>query len=146
MPRENEPGVYQKGNAGLAGVVVTAGGAADDVYQNGAAIDRLNYESCMVVVNLNNGTLASGQSAVPTVKLQDSADGSTGWADYGTAQILPTITNPTQSGVGTAGFDLRGAKRYVRPVAKVNLSSANTDTLNLSAAVILSGARSYPIA
>lgn len=85
----------------------------------GSAVDRLTYSHLLATANAKVG---SGTGSI-TLTIQDSADGSTGWADY-TPNV---IFDSNLSGVTTASFpaistdgvkkldvDLSNAKRYIR--------------------------------
>lgn len=97
---------------GLAPAAVTTNG-------NGTGIDRLHYSHLLAVANT---TYTSGTGTLD-IKIQDSADNSTGWAD-----LTPTyLFDSNASGITTAAFsqistdgvikldvDLGAAKRYIR--------------------------------
>lgn len=97
---------------GLAPAAVTTNG-------NGSAIDRITYSHLLATANV---TYTSGTGTLD-IKIQDSADGSTGWADF-TPNV---IFDSNASGITTAAFpqisttgvqkldvDLAAAKRYIR--------------------------------
>lgn len=117
---------------------------------NGAAVDRLvNGALAMSCkANIHLGVTTNTPTAVTaTQKIQDSADGSTGWADY-----KPDGTNTAQSTTGAAAYpsdsnlsvNLRMAKRYIRQVITPNLTGASS-TLGVAGTVALGGLANTPI-
>jgi hypothetical protein len=107
---------------------------------NGSAIDRLTYAHLLTTLNIvvNSGTL-------PTldVKIQDSANGSTGWADFVPSVIYAngdqTVTTAkfpqvTTDGISKMDVDLGNAKRYIR---FVKLLGGSSPQIYLSCAVLL---------
>lgn len=87
---------------------------------NGSAIDRLRYSHLMAGLNV---TVSSGTNPTLDVKVQDSADGSTGWADYTPSVVfsnnlsgVTTAAFPqvTTTGINKLDVDLSAAKRYIR--------------------------------
>lgn len=135
----------------LVATTVTAGGGADDVAQNGVAIDRFasnripqSGKLCVPV----EATLGGSETATVALKLQDSADGSTGWADYDyttdTDQYSPTVINATGNSMVTRNVNLAGAKRWVRAVVTVTMSAASADTAAISATLVLGGWSELP--
>lgn len=109
---------------------------------NGAAIDRLGYGSCSIaaITGLDTGS-PSARSA--TVKLQDSADGATGWNDISGA---PTIAVTAVSSIGEAEVNLASAKRYIRAVTTTAFTAGSTPTLFSAVVVTLGGADKVPAA
>lgn len=107
---------------------------------DGAAIDRLGYGSC--VLHHACG-VATGAPTGQTVdhKLQDSADGSTGWADYvpptGTAAATQLTANSTEA---EKDVDLSGAKRFIRVRRVVGFTGGTTPAIPTQASVTLGGA------
>ena len=98
---------------GIAPAAVTTDGA-------GSSIDRLGYAHMLATIN---ATVNSGTTPTIDCKVQDSADGSTGWADYvpgvyfdsnNTAQTEAAFPQVTTDGVQKLDVDLSAAKRYVR--------------------------------
>jgi hypothetical protein len=107
---------------------------------NGPAIDRRGYGSC--VLHHACG-VASGAPASRTVdtKLQDSADGSTGWNDYvpptGTAAATQLVADSTEA---EKDVDLSGAKGFIRTVRVVAFTGGTTPAIAVQASVTLGGA------
>jgi hypothetical protein len=131
----------------LQAVSIVAGGGADDVFQDGTAIDRSNFHDAVLKV-MAKATLSGADTAIVTAKLQESADGSTGWTDL-TPSSSDSPSPKTIAATGVAeielNFNLRPAKKFVRCQAKANLSAANTDTCMLSAELVLGDASSGPV-
>ncbi len=140
-------GAYIKNVMGLAPVIITAGGAGDNADQNGPAIDRQGYLSCEFTL-VAQAVLASGQSSTVDARIQDSANGSTGWADYGSPATQLTLEDgvANERGMVNGKVNLDGAKRYIRLVGKANPSAANTDTVDMAGVVTLGGANELPAA
>jgi hypothetical protein len=136
---QTDIGAYIKS---VKGVNPTNSGAATI---NGAAIDRQGFLSC----ELHHACgAASGGPSARTVdcKLQDSADGSNGWADY----------NPDGAGSGAAAqlstdnaearkaINLASAKRYIRVVETVAFTGGSSPAIPVAATVVLGGADQLP--
>jgi hypothetical protein len=91
---------------------------------NGPAFDLLPYED-KAIIALNAGAL-TGTNPTLDVKIQHSADGSTGWADV---VLSPQGTNLSFGQVTTAAsaqqieFNTSDLKRYIRAVATVGGTS-----------------------
>lgn len=80
----------------------------------GSAVDLQGYQGKLKVMQ-NVGTV-SGTTPTLDGKLQDSADGSTGWADVtGATFTQVTAADSLQS----IGVDTRAVKRYVRYVGTI---------------------------
>lgn len=94
--------------------VVTIGPTAHSGAANGTAVDTLGFDAA--VMKVIAGSIASG--ATVDCKLQESADGSTGWADIsGAAIVQMTDTDdnkPPMVDVLLGGVANR--KRYIRAV------------------------------
>ena len=82
---------------------------------NGSAADILDYEGHVAAILQS----AAGTGTTPTldVKLQDSADGSTGWADIAGAAFTQ-VTNAAPSAQAVK-FNASAARRHIRAVATV---------------------------
>lgn len=89
---------------------------------NGPAIDTAGYQEACVVLSVGAVT-ATGSL---TAKVQDSADGSTGWADItGAAFTAVPDTGDNQVQVGMIKLDGNLAKRYIRVVTIVATAAAD---------------------
>ena len=97
-----------------------AGSAVGTV--NGVAVDTAGYQEACVVLSV--GAVASTGSL--NVKVQDSADGSTGWADVaGAAFTAVPDTGDNQVQIGFIKLDGNLAKRYLRVVGVVATAAAD---------------------
>jgi hypothetical protein len=114
---------------------------------NGAAIDRAgvggaNYFQSSVL-KLSRGAVAGAPSAhTADGKLQDSADGSAGWADIAGAAVAQLAADNTESQVNV---DLTGVKRFIRSVVTVAFTGGTTPTLPVAAEVVLGPAMELPV-
>jgi len=112
---------------------------------NGAAIDRQGFLSCELH-HASGAATGSPSSRTVDSKLQDSADGSTGWADY----------NPDGAGSGAAAqltadntearkaINLAAAKRFIRVVEVVAFVGGTSPAIPVAASVVLGGADQLP--
>lgn len=89
----------------------------------GSAIDIKDYVGKMKFI-LASAAAAAGSSPTLDVKLQDSADGSSGWADISGA----TFTQVTDAADATEeiGVNIDGVKRYIRAVGTIGGTSTPT--------------------
>lgn len=106
---------------------------------NGAAIDRQDFLSC--VLHLLNGAVSGSDTFTADAKLQESADGTTGWTDITGAAVTQSVAD---DGSEYVDVNLKGVKRYIRAV--VVTTTSGTDTLPVSATVVLGGAQDMPAA
>ncbi|GAB4245695.1 MAG: hypothetical protein OHK0028_23650 [Deltaproteobacteria bacterium] len=82
---------------------------------NGSAVDILAYEGqSAAILQSSAGT---GTNPTLDVKLQDSADGSTGWADIAGAAFTQ-VTNAAPA-AQIVKFNASNARRYVRAVVTI---------------------------
>lgn len=135
-PHLRNIGSYLAPKHGLSAVASSAGS------RNGSAIDRLGYESAQLVVQTGAVTGAPTSFTVD-VKLQDSADGSTGWADYtapGASAVAAIATMTAADTTAKANVDLSGAKRFVRAVGTVGFVAGTTPTALNNCVLVLGGA------
>lgn len=113
--------------------------------RNGSAINRRVGGSLAMSLTLIATTGAeTGSPSARTfdAKIQDSADGSTGWADY----IPPdqtTVAAVTQitaaSSEAEVDVNLSGAKQYVRVVDTLAFTGGTSPTLGIQTTVVLGG-------
>jgi hypothetical protein len=119
---------------------------------NGAAIDRMlttggneGYYSCVLTGGCG---AATGTPTTQTydVKLQDSADGSTGWADFTDEDGNGAITQITADDTnGTTGnVNLKSAKGFIRFVEIVAFTGGTSPDIPHACNVVLGGARVLP--
>jgi len=119
--------------AGLPALANSAG------TRNGAAIDRLQSGalagSCVIAANVG-ATTGTPSATTYDVRVQDSADGSTGWADVGAA-----ITQKTSltAALAQRDVDLTGARRFIRVVEVVAFTGGTTPATPAAVDVILGG-------
>lgn len=102
---------------------------------NGTAVDAYGYRTAMVVAL--SGTITDGSHALT---LQDSDDGSTGWANVADVIGSVTLTSPDDNIVAELG----GAqfRRYLRVVAT---TSGATTGGNFGALIVLGTPRRTPV-
>lgn len=101
----------------------------------GAAIDRTGFYSC--VLHGACGAASGSPSAQSVIhKLQDSADGSTGWNDFAPA-VAPALT--ADNAEVELDVDLAGAKRFIRGVAVVALTGGSTPAIPVAQTLVLGG-------
>lgn len=123
----------------VVGVRPLAAQAASAV--NGPAIDRAGFNSCEVIGYTGADTGAPTARTL-ACKLQDSADGSTGWADL-TGGAVPDVTAINSE--ARLSFDLaKTIKQFIRIVHTVSFTAGTSPTLFIGSVVILGGARTLP--
>lgn len=123
-------------------VTSLAPAAARTTSANGTSVDRMQtlqaYRSAMLVVHA--GTVTDGTHAV---KVQESADGSTGWTDVAAGNLqgsLPSLSSSADEAVTMVG--VRPTKRYLRAVSTV--SGATTGGV-YAVSVVLGRPRFKPV-
>ena len=107
---------------------------------NGAAINRQGFESCVLHAGSGAATGSPTTQALDA-KLQDSADGSTGWADLSGAAITQITAVNSEAHVNV---NLRAAKQFIRVVTTVAFTGGTAPTLGNEAAVVLGGIDTKP--
>jgi hypothetical protein len=107
---------------------------------NGSAIDRQGKDSCVLVATSGAAT-GTPTSFTYDSKLQQSDDGSTGWADISGAAVAQITADATQKSVNV---DLTGAKRYIRAVDVVAFVGGTSPTLPSGSVVVLGGSEVEP--
>jgi len=107
---------------------------------NGAAIDRDGFLSC-VLEGQTGAASGTPTSLTADFRLEDSADGSTGWADLAGA-VVPQLTAVDQDKHVDA--NLASAKRYIRTVATVAFVGGTSPKVGVAAAVALGPALTAP--
>ncbi|WP_395109789.1 hypothetical protein [Actinomadura sp. SCN-SB] len=118
---------------GPAARTATANGSAVDTVQNGGMQD--------VVLVVDAGTVTDGDHAIT---VQESADGSTGWAAVAAGNVrgtLPTLADDADEAVTMV--EVRPTKRYVRAVSTVTGSPSTGGVY--SATFILGAPRFKPV-
>ncbi|MBQ0947655.1 hypothetical protein [Streptomyces sp. RK76] len=108
---------------------------------NGTAVDRgVNggMQDAMLVVT--TGVVTDGSHAVA---IQDSANGSTGWAAVDASQLTgaaPTVDNADDGAVFEVG--IRSTRRYLRAVV---VTTGSTTGAFIGAHIVLSSPRNAPV-
>ena len=126
--------------AGLAALNNAAG------TRNGAAIDRLQNGAMAnsLVLACNVGATTGSPSAQTyDCKVQDSADGSTGWTDISGAAITQKTT--ATAALVQRDVDLAPARRFIRVVEVVALTGGSTPGTPAAVDVILGGFDRLPV-
>jgi hypothetical protein len=96
-------------------VVESLPAAARTATANGAAVDRANFGSVMVAVHAGDVT-----DGTHTIKLQTSANGSSGWTDVPAEELqgsFSALTSSVDSRVVEVGY--LGSGRFLRVVSTV---------------------------
>ena len=108
--------------------------AAQTATANGAAVDMQTYIG--QVKFILSSTAGTGTTPTLDVKLQDSANGTTGWADItGAAFTQVTDAADANEAIGVA---IDGAERYVRAVVTISGT-----TPSFTCGVVAVGAKQY---
>ena len=113
--------------------------------RNGNAVDRLQpgglAGSCLLVRN-TGATTGTPSATTLDVKIQSSADGSTGWADV-TSGALAQKTTLT-SLLAELDIDLSSALRYLRAVEVTAFTAGTSPATPNSVEIILGGFSKLP--
>lgn len=102
----------------------------------GVAVDTSGFGDGVVVITVGAATGAPTAQSVAG-KLQESADGSTGWTDITGAAITAITTNDKTSEIKVALNSRVAHLRYIRAVVTPTLTGGTTPTIPVSAVVIL---------
>lgn len=139
-------GAYIKSVLAFNHDAIIAGAGDDGVLQNGRAVNRLNYLSCVLTVVVS-AVLASSETVSITAQLQDSADGSTGWANYGDPLAITEVAadGADENGEVELDVNLSGAKQYIRANITITMSAGATDTSETMAMFTFAGEHERPI-
>ncbi|WP_141323589.1 hypothetical protein [Myxococcus sp. AB025B] len=119
------------------GTVPAAVGAGT---RNSAAVDRMGFDSCVLTASSGAATGAPSTLSL-AAKLQDSADGQSGWTDLPGAAVEPLTTS---SAVARVNVRLPTARRYLRVVETVALTGGTSPTLGASSLIVLCGPDEIP--
>ena len=109
---------------------------------NGDAIDTMGYSDLCLYGQVGSAS-GTPDSFTAIFKLQDSADGSTNWADV-TGMVLSTITTAK----GKAKLNVPGLwknRRYVRVVSTVAFVGGTSPAIPCEGGVLLGLAASEPV-
>lgn len=108
---------------------------------SGAAIDRLGYHSAVLMLMVGSPSGAPTSFTVDA-KLQESADGSTGWTDVSGGAVSQITSANSQAEVN---LNLVGLKRYIRAVVTVSFTGGTSPAIPVVACVVLGYGDSLPI-
>jgi hypothetical protein len=107
----------------------------------GVAVDLKGYEGALVLFNIGNSLDTLSGSVYVTLSVQDSDNGSTGWADLASTKYRIDegsllIDDPAEDSIQTAVTVLAGAgvKRYIRPL--ITFTGTHTNGFPIGATVI----------
>jgi len=81
--------------------------------ETGSAVDVQAYDGMALVVL--NSSAGDDADATLNAKIQDSADGSTGWADI-TGAAFTEVDDTAGGSIQAITFDIAQAKQYIRAV------------------------------
>lgn len=84
---------------------------------NSSAVDVTGFDEAFVIVNA--GAHSTGTD---DIKIQDSADGASGWADV-TNAAFTQITSANHNGSFVGFLDVKKTKRFIRVVTTVAVAS-----------------------
>jgi len=107
---------------------------------NGAAIERTNFKSCKLHAACGAASGAPSAQSVDS-KLQESADGSTGWADIAGAAVTQMTGDDEEQ---TVDVDLGSALNYIRVVTVVAFTGGTAPAVEVQSAVALGGSMELP--
>ena len=107
---------------------------------NGVAIDRLGLMSG-VVHAVTGAVTGAPTSLTYTVSLQDSVDGSTGWAAVPDSTVVVSAANAEAE----FNVNLDRTRRFIRVVGVVAFVGGTTPNLNIAATVTLGGGSVKPV-
>lgn len=119
---------------GLAALTNSAG------TRNGSAVDRLqggSMANSLVLLCNVGATTGSPSAQTYDCKLQDSADGSTGWNDIAGAAI--TQKTSATAALSHVDVNLAGAKRYLRVVEVVAFTGGSQPATPAGVVLVLGG-------
>lgn len=134
--------MYQMKNVGSLIKVVTSHAPKTSAGEtiNGSAVDRQDFLSCVLAARAGAAT-GTPTSFTFNAKLQDSADGSTGWADI-TGGAVAAIS--ADNGEKHVNVNLSSAKRYLRVVSVIAFTGGTSPALPVQTDVVLGGAQITP--
>jgi hypothetical protein len=134
----------------------TAGSTGDATEVDCAWVDRFGDAdgpvlSAKLVITYTAALAAQGNTLSFGVQMQDATSiGGAGGDDYGTA-VASTVAatgnsgGSTETGTFEVDIDLAAARQFVRAQITPNLSAADTDTCEWSAALVLFGSAAQPM-
>lgn len=107
---------------------------------NGSAVDTQGYGSAVLTVSAGDIDTASGDETY-AFNVEESADGSTGWAAISGATVSVTADNDVKL-IRLEGLNTGSRKRYLRAVLDVG---GTTPSIPCSAVFALSRAYNEPV-
>ena len=112
---------------------------------NGAAVDRDAFGMAQSCVLRAQSGAASGTPTTQLydAKLQDSADGSTGWADVTGAAVTQMAADDEEQ---TVDVNLKMVKRYLRVVRVVAFTGGSTPAWAVAETLVLGGPHTLALA
>lgn len=103
---------------------------------NGTAIDTEGYSDAVAIVTVG-ATTGTPDSFTVAAKVQESADGSTGWTDV-TGAAIATVTAASKTGEIAVPIASRAAAaRYIRVVVTPAFVNGSTPAVGVGAIVVL---------
>lgn len=125
----------------IKAVVGTVPFADTGTVVNGAAIDRLGFDSCILHTS---GGAVTGAPTAQTLdsKLQESTLAAGPWTNL--VPAIATVQLTADNTEDQVDADLSGVKRFIRVVRTVSLTAGTTPTWPVSSNVILGGAAEVP--
>lgn len=108
--------------------------------EDGAAIDRLGYQSALLAIDVGAVSGTPNSFAVNAV-LYESADGTTGWTSVDDSAITEITTIDTKQ---VKEINLAGLKRYIKAVLQVEFVNGTSPEVLVAGALILGGADTLP--
>lgn len=110
---------------------------------NGGAVDTAGFSSAMAIFE-NGAATGTPDSYTVDGKIQESADGSTGWTDVTGATITQITADNKSAQVRIEGLGT-SRKRYLRAVATPAFVNGTSPKALVSALIVLGRARSAPV-
>ena len=130
----------------------TAPDAVAAATRNGTAVDRMTPGGYgflgATLIAATGPETGSPTGRTLDAKIQDSADGSTGWADYippGQATVAAVAQITAVNTLKEVDVNLEGAKRYIRVVEVVTLTAGTSPKIGAQTTLVLYGADRMPV-
>lgn len=111
--------------------------------QNGAAVNRTGYLSCIIPFAYTTSGGVTGGTI--TVKLETSATSGGTYVQHGSTTTIAIGAGPNETGVSEVAFDLASANVYIRAVVDSD-PTGGTPASIVSAPILLCGANKVPAA
>ena len=111
---------------------------------NGASIDRQEFQSCVLGLSTGAAT-GTPTTQLADAKLQDSADGTTGWADFTDANGNGAVAQvAADDGDAYESVNLITAKRFIRVTRVVAFTGGTSPDWPVATPVVMGGALNTP--